>query len=135
VLKETVNVVGGREIAAIHSEQILARLHVHAGLRERCAQLRFPILTIKYFGEAIASVLDRVVGAQQSARDALRIGHVATLYVKGADSQFAPHFSEEIIEVSAVSERCKVRLVLFGSCLQVETVVVRVVEEVALDAP
>ena len=85
VLKETVDVLSSRKIAAIHREQVLACLHVHSGLRERSTQLRVPILTIVNFGEAIATVLNRVVGAQQSAGHALRIRHVATLHVEMAD--------------------------------------------------
>jgi hypothetical protein len=93
-------------IAAIHREQILARLDVHAGLRERRAQLWVPILTIEYFGEAIAAVLDRVVGAQQSARYAFRIG-TSPPARKGDRPSARRHFREEITQVSAVSERAK----------------------------
>src|SRR6185503_4405970 len=42
---------------------------------------------------------------------------------------------EEITQVSTVSERRQIWLIFFGGRLQVETVVIRVVEEVALDTP
>src|SRR5688572_24756179 len=52
-----------------------------------------------------------------------------------ADRQLTEHFLEKITQVSAVSERIKVRLVLLRRRLQVQAVVVRVIEKVALNAP
>src|SRR5687767_2191100 len=135
VLKETVNVLSNRKIAAVHREQVLACLNVDSGLRQWSAQLRVPILTVVYFGEAIATVLNRIVCAQQSSRHALRIGHVASLYVEMAHCQLAKHFLKEITQISAVSERRQVGLVFPGRSLQVEAVMVRVIKEVTLNAP
>src|SRR5688572_33423078 len=110
--------------------EVLALLPVDFGLRPLSAQLRVPILRVVYFGEAIATVLNRIVCAQQSSRHALRIGHVASLHVEMAHCQLAKHFLKEITQISAVSERRQVGLVFPGCSLQVEAVMVRVIKEV-----
>src|SRR5215472_8119737 len=49
------------------------------------------------------------------------------------DGQVTEYLLEQVVQIRSVCQRIKVRRVLFGSCLQIEAVIIRVVEEVALD--
>ena len=123
------------KLAPAHGQKILARADVDAGLRERRAQRGVPVLAVVDAREAVATAVNVVVCAEQSAADALHVGLLAAAHEDVPGGQFAEHLLEEVVEIVAARDVLKVRLVLRLCGLEVEAVVVRVVEEVALDAP
>ena len=132
--EEAVDVVGGVQIAAVDGEQILAFLHVDAGLGERGVQSGIPVFAVVDAREAVAAVVDGVVRAEQAGVRRV-IGLAGTANEHVADGDFAEHFFEEVIQIVARADAVKVRLVALLDFREVEAVVVGVVEEVALDAP
>ena len=132
--EEAVDVVGGVQIAAVDGEQILAFLHIDAGLGERGVQSGIPVFAVVDVGETVTVVVDGVVGAEEAGVRRV-IGFAGTANEHVADGDFAEHFFEEVIQLVARADAVKVRLVALLDFRDVEAVVVGVVEEIALDAP
>src|SRR5262249_10872814 len=97
-------------------------------------QVRVPVLAVVYLREAIPPVLDRIVATEQPAGDTIGIRDVAPAHVKMTDGQLTEYLLEQVVQVRSVRQRVEVGRVLPGGRLEVETVVVRVIEEVSLDA-
>src|SRR5271157_5487098 len=76
-LEEAEDFVGAQEFAAIHGKQILAFVDIHTGLGQRSAQAGIPVFTVINVSEAIAAILDLVVGAKQATADVFHFRAVA----------------------------------------------------------
>src|SRR5271154_1403312 len=95
--EETIEVVRRLHVATIHSQQILALFHVPAGLRERRAKLRIAAFAVVNAGEAVPTVLDAVIRAQQPATRRRLIGSVVA-DVDVAEREVAEHLTEQITQ-------------------------------------
>ena len=135
VFKVAVNFLRGPDIAAVDFEEVLTRFHVDTRLCERRSELRVPVFAVENASKAIPSVFDFVVGAKQPALDLAGLGAVAAADEHVADRDLSEHLLEEIVEVSAAAQAFEVHAVLFLGGRNVEAVMIRVVEEVAFDAP
>ena len=101
----------------VDGEQILPCLDVDARLGERRAQLGIPIEAAEDFREAIAAVLDFVVGAEQAARNRFDVGErVAAAEAVVADRKLARTSTHHAIEVLAHGEVGQERGVLRRAC-------------------
>ena len=67
-LERRVNAFVGAQRLAIDGQQVLACVDIHAGLGQRRAKVRIPVLAGVNFGEAPAPIVDRVVSAEQAVR-------------------------------------------------------------------
>jgi hypothetical protein len=54
------------QLAAVDGQQVFALVDVDAGQGQRRGQAGGPVLPAEDFGDAVAAVLDLVVGAQQA---------------------------------------------------------------------
>ena len=133
--KKLVEVVGGGEFAPVDRQQILAVLDVDARLRERRLEFRVPVLAVEDVFETVAAVGDLVVGAQQSDFDLLDLRFRAAAHPQVADDEIADHFAEQIVQVAPAGHPVEKRRINPLGLLQVQPVKVRVVEEIAFDAP
>ena len=88
-----------------HRQQVLAGLHVHAGLGQRRAQLRVPVQAAVDLLEAVAAVLDLVVGARAArrGRSCGCVEAVAAADAVMADGQLAAHPLDHPVQVVAAA--------------------------------
>src|SRR5208337_1166914 len=98
-------------------------------------QTRIPVFTIVDFGDAVAAVLQAIVRAQQPAFYLLRLRPLAASHKHVADRQFAQALVKQISKLIARRNSVEIRLVLLLCLGEIEAVVVRIVEEVALNPP
>ena len=135
VFKEAINFRGRTHLPAFHFQQVIAYFHVHARLCQRRAQVGVPVLAVVDAREAVASVFNFVVRSQQSAFHLVGFGNVAPGNKHVPDGDFPEHFVKKIVEVGASAQTLQVPRVLLLGGVEVEPMMVRVVEEVPLDAP
>ena len=64
-LEKSVEFIRRFDLPSIHSKQILARLHIYARLRERRLEFGIPVFSVVDFLEAVASVFNRIIRAEQ----------------------------------------------------------------------
>ena len=134
-LEVGVDLFGWFDGAPVDLEEILACLHIHARLGERSAQLGVPVLPAVDAPEAVAAPIDREVGAEEPGLDRRQVGLIAALHEQVPNRELAEHLLEQIVEVRAAGEPLEVGLVPLLGRHEIETMMVGVVEEVALDAP
>ena len=82
------------QLAAVHRNNVVARFHIDAGLRERSFIARIPILSVVYLGNPIAVVFQAVVGAQQSDLHLLRLWRFSAAHEHVADR----HLSQALLK-------------------------------------
>ena len=92
------------EVAPIHGQQVIAFLHLHAGLGERRAQAGVPVFPGIDFLEAVkaAGRVEFIVHAQQAEVDGMQIGIIAAAHVGVGVGKFADHLAQQVGEVVAV---------------------------------
>ena len=127
---------GGRRSLPRDRKQVFARLDIDARLGQRRTQLRVPVQAAIDLLEAIAAILNRVVGAEQSARHVLRLAQeVAAADSMVADPQFAAHPLNHAIQIAASRNVRQERRILLLHRIPIGAVHVRRVEVVAIDPP
>ena len=129
--EEAVDLIGSANLLPVHGQQIFAGNDIDAGLGERRAQLRVPILAVVDAGEAVAAILDGVVGAEESAGHVGNFGEVAATDAQMADGEAAERFLEKIIQIDARAYAFEVRLIELLGGREVEPMEAGVVEEIA----
>ena len=135
VFKKAEDLRGGVNIRAIDFEQIVSRFDVHSRLRQRGAQIRIPIFSVEDAREAKASIFNFVIRAKQADLHLGRFRHISAKYKHVADGYFAEHFRKEMIQIGATAGGFYIRRVFLFGCGNIQTMKVRVVQEVAFDAP
>ncbi len=135
LLEVAVEIVGGVEIAAVDGQQIVADVDVDSWLGERRHEFWIPILAVEDAREAVAAVLDLVVCTEKTGADLARFGSVSAADEHVPDAHVAQHFAEEVVEVRAAGDVVEIRREEFLGGGKIKTMRVRVVEEIALDAP
>ena len=121
---------------AVDLQEIVADRHAHSGRAQGSAQIRIPILSGIDSLDSIVSVLQRVVGTQQTHRYR-RVGRLVSpaAEIRVADDELSARLRNEICEIRAMSHVWHHWLILREDCLPVSAVHLGVVEEVALRAP
>ncbi len=92
------------QVAPVHREQVLAGARVDARLGERRAHLRVPVQAAVHLLQPVASVGDLVVGAEQPARHAARLGQrVAAADAVMPDRELAEHPLHDAVQLARAS--------------------------------
>src|SRR5262249_51251461 len=112
-----------------------ALLYVNAGLCERSKKVRVPILAVIDLGETITAVLDLIISPEQAAVVSRRLGRVASARIMMADGHIAEHFLEQVVEIGTARQTIKENPIFVRRGLKIQTVEIRVVEEITLDSP
>src|SRR3954468_22503675 len=135
LFEEAVNVIGGMQFAAIDCEDVVSRFDVYAGLSEWSFIARVPVLSVIDLGDAVMVIFQSVVCAQQSAFELLRLGSLATGDEHVPNRHFAEAFLKQICEFLARGNSIQIWGVFLPDPFQIQAVIVRIVKEIALDAP
>ncbi len=133
-VEEGVDVVGRVQFARVDGEQVVALDDVDARQGQRRGQRRRPVLTVVDLGELVAIVVDRVVGAEQPGLRRIRRS-MRTAHEHVADLNFAEHLDAQVGELVARRQTVEVGLVLGLDLGEIEPVIVRIVEKIALQMP
>src|SRR5208282_3711623 len=96
---------------------------------------RIPVLARIDFLYPVPTVDDLILGAEQTAGYAIRVGNRSSQAAQMADREVAKHFLEKIIQIAARAHLVQIGPVLCFSRNRVHTVIVRIVKEAALDLP
>ncbi len=134
-VEQTINVVRRLQLDAVDRQDVVADRDFDAGRRQRRAQVRIPALVVVDARDLVAAVLDREVGAEQSARRRRHVGHVAAAHVRVADGDLGAHLVEQVVQIGAVIDVRQQRAVHLLHLRPVGAVHVRHVQIVALVAP
>src|SRR6202035_877755 len=65
-VEETINIVGGMQLAAVYAKQVIAFHDIDSRRSQGRSERRSPILSVVNFREPIAVLLNRVVRPEQS---------------------------------------------------------------------
>src|SRR5262249_37317150 len=98
-VEQTGDVVGRFQLNPIDSEDVIADRDIYAGAAERRAQVGVPALVVVDAGDLVTAVINREVGAEQSAGRLRHVRHVAAADVRMADGDLGAHVVEQIVEV------------------------------------
>src|SRR6202008_422521 len=122
------------ELLAIDGEQILTRFHIDARLGERRAERRIPVQATVDLLETIASVLDAVVRAEETARAGIAVGEtVAAAETMVTDGELARQPAHHTIQILTDGNVRQELGVLRTHSLPIGAVHVGVVEVIAVD--
>ena len=135
-LKKRIEICGWLHIDAVHGEEIVTFLHIHAGLGERRTQRWRPVEAAIDLGETVSTVSHGVVRAKQAAWDVARIAEaVAAAAAMMADVELAHHPLDDALDIGFRRSIGEERLVFLLVRNPVHAVHARRVEIIAIDAP
>ena len=132
--EETIDFVAAMQFTPVDSQQVIPLVDVHARLCKRRAQVWIPVLAEVHLGEAVATMIDGVVRAQQADADGFHFRPVATRDVNVLRGDFAQHVGEDVVQVRAAHYVIYERLIGRHQRFQIGAVKIRIVEPVAFDA-
>src|SRR5579862_4273613 len=135
LFEKAVDVIRSVQVAAVHRQNVISRLDVNARLSEWSFVARIPILAIKYFRNAISPIFQTVIRAEKSDFQFLRLWSFTAAHEHVTDRHLSQTLLEQVRELVAGGDAIQIRRILFLDLLQIETVIVRVIEEVTLNAP
>src|SRR5215469_15220493 len=136
LFEEAVDVVGRVQFAPIDRKNVVPRFDVHTRLRERSFTAGIPVLSVIHLRHAVTVVLETVVGPEQADFELLGLRiYFAAADEHVSDRQFSEAFLKQVREFIPRCDAVEIGSVLFFWFLEIEALIFRIVEEVALDPP
>ena len=128
-------VLFGRELHALHGQEVVALAHLHPGPVKGGRESRIPLLGGEDAGDAPPPVRRLQVRPQESHRGGLHPGEVAAPEVRVPHGELRAHLPDDVVQIAAVSDVFDEGGVAAIHRIPVSAMGVRVIEEVPLHAP